>query len=207
MNTLERPSPNGQRPAASRPSSSTSKNGRSGPGARSPRPCSSSPSSSPASSSSVPERRDRLRTSRPPSRNRISCRLSSATGTVNPQNTINVGTQVSGTISEVDVDYNSKVKKGQVLARLDPTALQAQLELGEGAARAIASASRRGAKHRRRRDHRHRYRERRGASRGRHRACRASDRALEPASDRERRLRRDESAERAASRAADRHAR
>jgi HlyD family secretion protein len=52
----------------------------------------------------------------------------SATGTVNPQNTINVGTQVSGTISEVDVDYNSKVKKGQVLARLDPTALQAQLD-------------------------------------------------------------------------------
>src|SRR5665213_703111 len=40
----------------------------------------------------------------------------SATGTVNPQNTINVGTQVSGTVSELDVDYNSKVKKGQVLA-------------------------------------------------------------------------------------------
>jgi HlyD family secretion protein len=52
----------------------------------------------------------------------------SATGTVNPQNTISVGTQVSGTISEVDVDYNSKVKKGQVLARLDPTALQAALD-------------------------------------------------------------------------------
>jgi HlyD family secretion protein len=52
----------------------------------------------------------------------------SATGTVNPQNTINVGTQVSGTVSEIDVDYNSKVKKGQVLARLDPTTLQAQLD-------------------------------------------------------------------------------
>ena len=52
----------------------------------------------------------------------------SATGTVNPQNTINVGTQVSGTISEVDVDYNSKVKKGQVLARLDPTVLAAALD-------------------------------------------------------------------------------
>jgi HlyD family secretion protein len=52
----------------------------------------------------------------------------SATGTVNPQNTIDVGTQVSGTVSELDVDYNSKVKKGQVLARLDPTALQAQLD-------------------------------------------------------------------------------
>ena len=52
----------------------------------------------------------------------------SATGTVNPQNTISVGTQVSGTISEVDVDYNTKVKKGEVLARLDPTALQAALD-------------------------------------------------------------------------------
>jgi HlyD family secretion protein len=52
----------------------------------------------------------------------------SATGTVNPQNTINVGTQVSGTISEIDVDFNSKVKKGQVLARLDPTVLQAALD-------------------------------------------------------------------------------
>ena len=52
----------------------------------------------------------------------------SATGTVNPQNTIDVGTQVSGIVSEIDVDYNSKVKKGQVLARLDPTSLQAQLD-------------------------------------------------------------------------------
>jgi HlyD family secretion protein len=55
----------------------------------------------------------------------------SATGTVNPQNAIDVGTQVSGTISEVDVDYNSKVRKGQVLARLDPTALQAQVDSAE----------------------------------------------------------------------------
>jgi HlyD family secretion protein len=51
-----------------------------------------------------------------------------ASGTVNPQNTISVGTQVSGTLSEVDVDYNSKVKKGEVLARIDPTTLQAQLD-------------------------------------------------------------------------------
>ena len=52
----------------------------------------------------------------------------SATGTVNPQNTIDVGTQVSGTISEVDVDYNARVKRGQVLARIDPTVLQAALD-------------------------------------------------------------------------------
>jgi HlyD family secretion protein len=56
-----------------------------------------------------------------------------ATGTVNPQNTISVGTQVSGTISEVDVDYNSQVHKGQVLARIDPTALQAQLASAQAA--------------------------------------------------------------------------
>lgn len=57
----------------------------------------------------------------------------SATGTVNPQNTISVGTQVSGTISEIDVDYNSKVHTGQVLARLDTTALQEQLDSARAA--------------------------------------------------------------------------
>lgn len=56
-----------------------------------------------------------------------------ATGTVNPQNTIDVGTQVSGIISEIDVDYNSQVKKGQVLARIDPTTLQAQLASAQAA--------------------------------------------------------------------------
>lgn len=51
-----------------------------------------------------------------------------ASGTVNPQNNISVGTQVSGTISAIYVDFNSKVKKGQVLARLDPSTFQAQLD-------------------------------------------------------------------------------
>lgn len=51
-----------------------------------------------------------------------------ASGTVNPQNNISVGTQVSGTISAIYVDFNSKVKKGQVLARLDPGTFQAQLD-------------------------------------------------------------------------------
>ncbi len=50
-----------------------------------------------------------------------------ASGTVNPQNSISVGTQVSGTISDIYVDYNSKVRKGQVLARIDPSTIQAQL--------------------------------------------------------------------------------
>jgi HlyD family secretion protein len=51
-----------------------------------------------------------------------------ASGTLNPQNTISVGTQVSGTISEIDADFNSHVKKGQILAKLDPTTLQAALD-------------------------------------------------------------------------------
>ncbi len=50
-----------------------------------------------------------------------------ASGIVNPQNTILVGSQVSGTISEIDVDYNSVVRTGEVLARIDPTAFQAAL--------------------------------------------------------------------------------
>lgn len=50
-----------------------------------------------------------------------------ASGTVNPQDTINVGTQASGTISEIDVHYNSRVRKGQVLARIDASQMQAQL--------------------------------------------------------------------------------
>src|SRR5579872_3916413 len=36
-----------------------------------------------------------------------------ASGTVNPQNTVNVGTQVSGTISAIYVDYNSKVRRAK----------------------------------------------------------------------------------------------
>jgi HlyD family secretion protein len=52
----------------------------------------------------------------------------SASGTVNPQNTVTVGSQISGTISEIDVDYNSRVHKGEVLARIDPSTLQAQLD-------------------------------------------------------------------------------
>lgn len=54
-----------------------------------------------------------------------------ATGTVNPQDTILVGTQVSGTITEQDADYNTVVKKGQILTRLDPTSFQAQLDAAQ----------------------------------------------------------------------------
>jgi HlyD family secretion protein len=51
-----------------------------------------------------------------------------ASGTLNPQNTIAIGTQVSGTIAEIDADYNTHVKKGQILAKLDPTTFQAALD-------------------------------------------------------------------------------
>lgn len=48
-----------------------------------------------------------------------------ASGTINPISTVNIGTQVSGTISEIYVDYNSEVKKDQLLARIDPALFEA----------------------------------------------------------------------------------
>jgi len=50
-----------------------------------------------------------------------------ATGTLQALTTVQVGTQVSGTIAQLFADFNSRVKKGQVIARLDPSQLQAQL--------------------------------------------------------------------------------
>jgi len=51
----------------------------------------------------------------------------SATGTLEPRNTVQVGSEVSGTIRSVEVDYNDRVSKGQVLARIDTTRLEAQV--------------------------------------------------------------------------------
>jgi HlyD family secretion protein len=69
-----------------------------------------------------------------------------ASGTVNPQNDVSVGTQVSGTIAAIDVDYNGKVKKGQVLARIDPSGFQAQLDQANaGLAQSQALAAEAGA--------------------------------------------------------------
>jgi HlyD family secretion protein len=48
----------------------------------------------------------------------------SATGTLGAVTTVSVGTQVSGQVAELLVDYNSHVKKGQLLARIDPTLAQ-----------------------------------------------------------------------------------
>jgi HlyD family secretion protein len=51
-----------------------------------------------------------------------------ATGTVNAVTTVLVGTQVSGTLNALYVDYNSPVKKGQLLAQIDAATFQAQVD-------------------------------------------------------------------------------
>lgn len=50
----------------------------------------------------------------------------SATGNLEPTNSIDIGIEVSGTLAEVLVNYNDHVTKGQILAKLDTTKLQAQ---------------------------------------------------------------------------------
>lgn len=54
-----------------------------------------------------------------------------ATGTINPVALINVGSQVSGTVSELHADFNDRVKKGQVLLKLDSTIFDAQVGQAE----------------------------------------------------------------------------
>jgi len=50
-----------------------------------------------------------------------------ATGTVNAVTTVNVGTQVSGRVKDIYVDYNSRVTKGEVIAQIDPALFEAQV--------------------------------------------------------------------------------
>lgn len=50
-----------------------------------------------------------------------------ATGTINPVALINVGSQVSGTVTKLNADFNDRVKKGQILLELDPTIFNAQV--------------------------------------------------------------------------------
>jgi len=57
--------------------------------------------------------------------------LVTATGQVQAVITVQVGSQVSGTIAALYADYNSRVKKGQILAQLDPTFLKAQVAQSE----------------------------------------------------------------------------
>src|SRR5712692_1171544 len=50
-----------------------------------------------------------------------------ATGTINAVTSVQVGSQVSGNIAQLFVDFNSVVKKGQVIAQIDPAIFHAQL--------------------------------------------------------------------------------
>ena len=52
-----------------------------------------------------------------------------ATGTLEPMRRVDVGSQVSGVVDEIFVDYNYIVKKGQVLAKIDPSLLQVQVDI------------------------------------------------------------------------------
>jgi len=52
----------------------------------------------------------------------------SANGTLNPVKLVNVGSQVSGIVKKLYVDFNDHVKAGQILLELDPSLMQAQLE-------------------------------------------------------------------------------
>jgi HlyD family secretion protein len=52
--------------------------------------------------------------------------LVTATGTLQPTNTVEVGSEISGIVKTVEADYNDKVKVGQVLARIDTSKLEAQ---------------------------------------------------------------------------------
>ena len=67
-----------------------------------------------------------------------------ATGTINAVTTVQVGSQVSGTISHLYADFNSRVKKGQVVAQIDPalfqgTVLQAKADLANARANLVAA--------------------------------------------------------------------
>lgn len=63
----------------------------------------------------------------------------SANGTINPVTLVNVGTQVSGTVKKLYVDFNSKVDKGQVLLELDAALLTAQQKQSQANAQSAAA--------------------------------------------------------------------
>ncbi|MCF6154788.1 MAG: efflux RND transporter periplasmic adaptor subunit [Candidatus Brocadia sp.] len=67
-------------------------------------------------------------------------RYVTATGTINPVRTVIIGSQVTGIISKLYVDYNSEVKVGQVVAQIDPVPFEHRVKQAEAAlATAIAS--------------------------------------------------------------------
>ncbi len=62
-----------------------------------------------------------------------------ATGTIEPVTSVDVGTQVSGIVSNIYVDYNSLVKKGQVIAELDRTNLISELQSTQANLKSVQS--------------------------------------------------------------------
>ena len=66
----------------------------------------------------------------------------SATGEIQPVNTVNIGSQVSGTIDNIYVDYNSKVKKGDLLLTIEPSVLKAQVEEAKASLESAESRAR-----------------------------------------------------------------
>ncbi len=55
-----------------------------------------------------------------------------ATGNINAVTTVSVGSQISGTIQKLFVDYNSRVRKGEVIAQIDPELLEASVTQAQG---------------------------------------------------------------------------
>jgi HlyD family secretion protein len=82
----------------------------------------------------------------------------SANGTINPVRVVNVGSQVSGTVEKLYVDFNDRVKAGQVLLELDPRLFRAALQQSQAslanaeAQSALAEANRRRAAELRKQD-------------------------------------------------------
>ena len=64
----------------------------------------------------------------------------SANGTINPVSLVNVGTQVSGTVKKLYVDFNSKVEKGQILLELDDALLSAQLKQSQASVQSATAS-------------------------------------------------------------------
>ena len=62
-----------------------------------------------------------------------------ATGTLTALTQISVGTQVSGVVTDLHADFNSIVKKGQVVARIDPAVLETEVADARAALRSLSS--------------------------------------------------------------------
>ncbi len=65
-----------------------------------------------------------------------------ATGTINPVTSVQVGSQVSGMISKLYVDFNSKVTEGQVIAEIDPKLFEGAVLQAQGRSAECAGAAR-----------------------------------------------------------------